>query len=83
MNEIYCCLKTATFDYFVSTDPNCEGATQQASLGYIWGHGSVTLSPVYRCVVSGDHMISQFPNRDCIPDGYQVEKIIGYMPVFE
>ncbi|WP_281904608.1 LamG-like jellyroll fold domain-containing protein [Phytohabitans aurantiacus] len=66
-------------DFFVSTDPACEGKQALASTGRIWtaAPDGVPSRPVYRCVYAGQRYVSL--SATC--EGYTMDRLIGHVLV--
>lgn len=78
---MYLCKVQSTYDYFVSTQPNCEGQTMVGIEGYGYSStasvpGSV---PLYRCIARSRHFVSNDPNCEGLSkDTGIADYLIGY-----
>jgi len=77
---LFRCNIPSTNDHFVSTDPNCEGATTE----YLYGYASPTpipgLVPLYRYYnpQTREHYVTTFMLSE-VPLGYYQESIMGFV----
>ncbi|MBO0880373.1 MAG: hypothetical protein J2P17_08485 [Mycobacterium sp.] len=78
---MYLCKVQSTYDYFVSTQPDCEGQTMVGLEGYGYSStasvaGSV---PLYRCIARGRHFVSNDPNCEGLSKDTDISNyLIGY-----
>lgn len=75
MTPLFSCV-TAGNDHFVSSQPNCEGATPLQFEGWLYptSQADTTTTPLFRCRTTNDHYVSVEPTCG----GGTMESPLGY-----
>jgi hypothetical protein len=77
---LYRCNRTAYVDHFASSQPNCEGASQEGVYGYASSGPGAGLVPLYRFYKNSltDHLITVNYSEGA-NNGYSYDGILGYV----
>lgn len=71
---LYGCRSDTGYDYFVSTDPGCEGQKVLGLDGYAYSTDASGRVPLYRCYTGTFHLVSN--RSDC--EGQTTQGLLGY-----
>lgn len=71
---LYGCRTDTGYDYYVSTDPGCEGHKVLGLDGYAYSADASGRVPLYRCYTGTFHLVSNRP--DC--EGQTNQGLLGY-----
>ncbi|HEX5119693.1 MAG TPA: hypothetical protein VFW65_31275 [Pseudonocardiaceae bacterium] len=78
---MYLCKVRPTYDYFVSTQPDCEGQTMVGLEGYGYAPSAAAAGrvPWYRCIARGRHFVSNDPGCEGLSKDTGIANyLIGY-----
>jgi hypothetical protein len=80
---LYRCYKGSTNDHFASVDPNCEGATNEGSYGYLSTVPGFGLTPLMRFYYPAgrDHLQTKIFSEVGLNPNWSFEGVLGYVPM--